>query len=159
MRIFPTVISRRISYALLGLGLTVGLAVGVGAYTFVYAKGVSYMYNDPAVCANCHIMQDHYDAWSRSSHHAVAVCNDCHTPPGLVGKYITKARNGWNHSVAFTTGWFHEPIQITAKNKAVTEKACRKCHGDIVMAMDGSNSPEREPVSCIRCHSTVGHLE
>jgi hypothetical protein len=60
-----------------------GLTIGIGGYTFVYAKGYSYLTNDPAACANCHIMQDHYRAWTRASHHAVAVCNDCHTPPGL----------------------------------------------------------------------------
>ena len=49
----------------------------------------------------------------------------------LVGKYATKAINGFNHSVAFTTGGFHEPIQITPRNRAVTEAACRKCHAEI----------------------------
>jgi hypothetical protein len=28
-------------------------------------------------------------------HRAAAVCNDCHTPPGLLGKYTTKALNGF----------------------------------------------------------------
>jgi hypothetical protein len=28
-------------------------------YTFVYAKGYSYLTNDPGACANCHIMADH----------------------------------------------------------------------------------------------------
>jgi cytochrome c nitrite reductase small subunit len=40
-------------------------------------------------------MQEHNDAWSRSSHHAVAACNDCHTPANLVGKYLTKANNSF----------------------------------------------------------------
>ena len=59
--------------------LAIGLAIGIGAYTFVYAKGGSYLTNDPAACANCHIMDEHYAAWQKSSHHAVAGCNDCHT--------------------------------------------------------------------------------
>ncbi|HYP29673.1 MAG TPA: NapC/NirT family cytochrome c [Blastocatellia bacterium] len=63
-------------------GVAVGLAAGVGGYTFIYAKGYSYLTNDPAACANCHIMQDHYDGWIKSSHRSVAACNDCHTPPG-----------------------------------------------------------------------------
>lgn len=33
-----------------------GLAVGVGGYTFVYARGASYLTNDPAACANCHVI-------------------------------------------------------------------------------------------------------
>ena len=46
----------------------VGVLVGLGSYTFLYAKGYSYLTNDPAACANCHIMQDHFEAWSRASH-------------------------------------------------------------------------------------------
>ena len=73
--------------------IVVGALTALGGYTFSYAKGFSYVSNDPAVCANCHIMENHVRAWVKSSHHTVAVCNDCHTPPGLVGKYATKALN------------------------------------------------------------------
>jgi cytochrome c nitrite reductase small subunit len=82
----------------------VGLLIGLGGYTFVYAKGYSYLTNDPGACANCHVMRDHFAAWTRASHRAVAVCNDCHTPPDVVGKYVTKARNGFWHWFYFTTG-------------------------------------------------------
>ncbi|MGH7595818.1 MAG: NapC/NirT family cytochrome c [bacterium] len=80
------------------LGISLGLAAGLGAYTFIYAKGGSYLTNDPAACANCHVMSEHYSGWIKSSHRAVAVCNDCHTPPGFVAKYATKASNGFWHS-------------------------------------------------------------
>lgn len=129
----------------------------VGGYTFIYARGYSYMTNDPAACANCHVMENHYRAWTTSSHRAVAVCNDCHTPPGLIPKYAVKAINGFNHSVAFTTGRFPEPLRITEMNHGVTEKACRKCHQPIVDAIEGHSAQEQ--ISCIRCHSTVGHIE
>ncbi len=46
----------------------VGLTAGIGGYTFVYAKGYSYLTNDTAACANCHIMRDHYSAWTHGSH-------------------------------------------------------------------------------------------
>ncbi len=137
------------------LAASLGALAGVGTYTFVYAEGASYLTNDPAACANCHVMQSHYDAWSRGSHHAVATCNDCHTPHDLLGKYAVKGLNGWNHSLAFTTGRFHEPIQITEMNRRVTESACRYCHADIVHAIDAR--PGAEPISCIRCHRDVGH--
>lgn len=136
----------------------IGVATALATYTFVYARGYAYMTNDPEACANCHVMENHFRAWTRSSHHAVAVCNDCHTPPGLVAKYATKAINGFNHSVAFTTGRFPEPIRITARNADVTEQACRKCHEDIVFAIE-SPHPNGERLSCIRCHPTVGHIE
>ena len=138
--------------------LLVGVLAAVGGYTFIYAKGYSYLSNDPAICANCHIMENHYSAWMKSSHRAVAVCNDCHTPPGLIPKYATKAINGFNHSLAFTTGRFHEPLRITPRNFEVTEKACRKCHQQIVDAIEGRGK-KQDRLSCIRCHSTTGHIE
>jgi cytochrome c nitrite reductase small subunit len=141
------------------LGVSIGLAVGLGSYTFVYAKGYSYLLNDPQSCANCHVMQEQFDGWEKSSHRAVATCNDCHTPPGLIAKYATKASNGFWHSFAFTTGRFHEPIQIKPHNKAVTEKACRKCHQEIVEAIEGPHQENSgDETSCLRCHRSVGHL-
>jgi cytochrome c nitrite reductase small subunit len=103
-------------------------------------------------------MREHLDAWAKSSHHHVAVCNDCHTPHDFLGKYMTKGLNGYHHSMAFTTGRFHEPIQITETNRAVTEEACRRCHQDIAQAIDCGGGQD-EAQSCIRCHSSVGHME
>ena len=137
------------------IGIAIGLGAGIGGYTFLYAKGYSYMTNDPAACANCHIMQEHYDGWLKSSHRAVAVCNDCHTPSGLVGKYVSKASNGFWHSFAFTSGRFPEPLRIKQHNREITEQACRKCHQEIVGAIEGLHQGE---LSCVRCHNSVGHL-
>jgi len=141
------------------VAVLIGILTAVGGYTFIYAKGYSYALNDPAICANCHIMENHYAAWLKSSHHTVAVCNDCHTPPGFIAKYATKGLNGFNHSLAFTTGRFPEPLRITERNFKVTEKACRKCHHDIVEAIETRSGKKGDELSCIRCHSTVGHLE
>ena len=139
------------------VALAIGVAVGLGAYTFVYARGASYLTNDPNACVNCHVMREQFDGWIVSSHRAVAVCNDCHAPHDPVGKYVTKAINGFWHSVAFTTARFHEPIEIGARNRTVTEGACRHCHAEIVEAIDAR--PRRdEPIDCIRCHRSVGHL-
>src|SRR5918994_1382603 len=120
-----------------------GAALGLGAFTFVYAKGASYLSTDPAVCANCHIMGEHFAAWQRSSHRAAAGCADCHMPHDLVGKYLAKASNGFWHSLAFTTGQFPDPLQIKPHNRAITEATCRDCHGDIVAAIDpgGASAP------------------
>ncbi len=137
------------------LAVVVGVALGVGAFTFVYARGGAYLTNDPAACANCHVMQEQYAGWVKASHRAVATCNDCHTPHTLIGKYVTKASNGFWHSFAFTTGRFHEPIAITARNRAITERACRSCHADIVEAIER----HRSRLPCLTCHRSVGHLE
>ena len=144
----------------LAAAILAGAALGLGSYTFIYAKGYSYVTNDPAACANCHVMQDHFDAWAKGSHRVVASCNDCHTPPGLVPKYLTKARNGFWHSFYFTVGGYPDPIRMTPRNHAVTELACRKCHADMTASIEpASASTSRNQISCISCHSTVGHLE
>jgi len=39
------------------LAAGVGVLLGIGLVTFVYAEGASYLSTDPAACANCHIMQ------------------------------------------------------------------------------------------------------
>lgn len=136
-------------------GLAVGLAVGVGLYTFTYAHGGAYLTNDPRACANCHIMREQYDGWVRSTHHAAATCNDCHTPHDPIGKMTTKARNGFWHSLHFTLGDFPDPIQIKPHNREIVEHNCRSCHGPIV-AMMTAGHPSSDP-SCIRCHGSVGH--
>ena len=138
------------------IALTVGTAAGIGSYTFVYAKGASYLSNDPNACADCHVMRDHLDAYVKSSHRSVATCNDCHTPPGLVPKYFTKAEHGFFHSLAFTTGEFHDPIQIKDRSRRVTENSCRKCHQNIVHDIDTALA-NNSSISCIRCHADVGH--
>ena len=138
----------------------VGVTIGIGAYTFVYARGYSYLTDDPAACANCHVMRDHYTAWTRASHHAVAVCNDCHTPPSLIPKYVTKAQNGFWHSFYFTTGRYPDPLRITRRNHEVTELACRKCHMELAESIDPAHTDTgRGGLTCTKCHNDAGHLE
>jgi cytochrome c nitrite reductase small subunit len=139
------------------LAVIIGVLAGVGVFTFGYARGASYMTDDPAACVNCHVMRDQFQGWLKSSHGKVAVCNDCHTPPGFIPKYTTKAINGFFHSLAFTTQHFPDEIRITDRNFKVTEKACLKCHEDIVHGIRSTRG-ERQDVKCIQCHSTVGHM-
>jgi cytochrome c nitrite reductase small subunit len=149
--------SARGSVATVLLAVIIGVLAGIGVFTFGYARGASYMTDDPAACANCHVMRDQFQSWTKSSHGKVAVCNDCHTPPGFVPKYYTKAINGFFHSLAFTTQHFPDEIRITERNFNVTEKACLKCHEDVVTSIRGTR-PHKQDVSCIQCHSRVGHM-
>jgi cytochrome c nitrite reductase small subunit len=141
----------------------VGVTLGVAGFTFVYARGASYLGNDAAACANCHVMRPQLEGWTKSSHGRFAGCNDCHTPPGLLPKYGTKALNGFFHSLAFTTGRFPEPIRITDRNRRVTESACRGCHQAVVDQIErrpvGSAHRPAEQSSCLACHPGVGHMQ
>lgn len=139
------------------LAILIGASAGIGLYTFGYAKGASYLSNDARSCVNCHVMREQYDGWLKSSHGKVAVCNDCHTPPGTLAKYTTKAINGFFHSLAFTTQEFPDQIRITDRNYRVTESACLKCHADVVHGINATRAQDSK-VACIGCHRTVGHM-
>ncbi len=126
--------------------------IGIGLFTFVYARGDSYLTDNPAACANCHIMNDQYRLWQASAHHNVAACNTCHAPATFVGRYSTKALNGFLHSYAFTTGRFPDPIQINERNRRIAENACRNCHEPMT-----SNIGHDRGLSCLHCHKDMGH--
>lgn len=139
------------------MALLVGVLLGVGVFTFGYANGFAYFGNDPATCAQCHAMTDHFESWSRSSHRTVAGCNDCHTPhTNIVAKYASKADNGFWHSVKFTTGDYPDNIVIRDVNREITEGACVYCHSDMTSMINMART-EGQTVSCTQCHSTVGH--
>jgi cytochrome c nitrite reductase small subunit len=148
----PTGVTRvALPVALLTAAL--GVAAGLGGVAFVHGKGTSYLTNNSAACANCHVMQAHYDGWLKSSHHAVATCNDCHTPASPLGKGFVKAVNGARHSIAFTLGDFPDSLRARPQDIKVLEQQCRYCHADMLLAMpDGG-----EELRCVRCHNTVGH--
>jgi len=145
--------------AVLGVTTAVlaGLFVGAAGYTFYYAEGGSYLSNDPRACVNCHIMREQYDGWQKSSHHAVATCNDCHVPHDPVGKYLTKASNGYHHSRSFTLQDFHEPIRIRPTNLHVLNQNCVYCHAEFTSEIRHAVSTASEPMNCVRCHESVGH--
>jgi len=133
-----------------------GMLSGIGTFTFGYGKGASYLSNNPQSCVNCHAMQDHMDSWQQSSHHHVAVCNDCHLPHDFVGKWVTKADNGFFHSLAFTMGDYKDPIEIKPRNHYVTESTCVSCHTDLVHSLLPAED-DQGMVSCVHCHADVGH--
>jgi cytochrome c nitrite reductase small subunit len=151
----------RLTVVLIVVGGLLGIALGIGGFTFIYAKGYSYLTNDPAACANCHVMGDYYAGWMKGPHRSVAVCNDCHAPHDLVGKYATKASNGFWHSFYFTTGQYPDHLEIKPRNRQIANDACLYCHEEVVHAIVASPSPggEDRQMSCVRCHWDVGHMK
>ena len=139
------------------LAALLGLLAGIGGFTFLYAEGLSYMSDDPKVCVNCHIMQPQFDSWQKASHHTVATCVDCHLPNGFVSKYLSKAENGYHHSVAFTFQNFHEPIMFKDKSRRILEGNCLQCHGDLVHEQVAPVATDAGALRCITCHRSVGH--
>jgi cytochrome c nitrite reductase small subunit len=143
------------------LGALFGMFGGAAGYTAHYAHATSYLSDDPKACINCHIMNDQYNSWSSSPHHARATCNDCHVPhDSVVAKYAVKAEHGYRHSKGFTLQDFHEPIQITKSSRDVVIDNCVRCHDamthDIRFAAQGGKQ-DRTSVDCIHCHASVAH--
>ena len=134
-----------------------GVLLGVGGFTFRYAEGLSYLSTDPKACVNCHIMRPQYDGWQKASHHAVAVCIDCHLPHDIVGKYWTKLENGYRHSKEFTAQTFAEPIFVKPRAAEILQENCLRCHGTLVRELTWTAHDERSQVRCVRCHAGVGH--
>jgi len=132
--------------------LLFAFSAGLGLFTFHFARAASYLSDKSEACANCHVMEEQYGGWLKGSHRTRAACNDCHTPHNVVGKYATKAINGFNHSLAFTTGGYPENIVITERNRIITENTCRSCHAPLF-----AQTPRKEETACLQCHAGVGH--
>ncbi len=147
----------RPTWQALALVALVGGLFGLGGLTFLHAGGQNYLFDDPRTCANCHVMQDYYDAWARSSHHGQAVCNDCHVPHTFPMKYVFKAYDGVKHSYFFTFGGYPSNIQITQISADVVRENCVACHQTTVSHIMSIGNPQKEPVDCIECHPHVGH--
>ena len=145
--------------SMLLLAVVIGILLGLGGFTFHYGEGLSYFSKNPAACMNCHIMRPQFDSWQKSSHHNLATCVDCHLPHDILGKYIAKAENGFNHSKAFTLQNFHEPIQITKKNSRILQKNCIECHRTFVHELVSDNRIGSNSMNCVHCHRSVGHGE
>jgi cytochrome c nitrite reductase small subunit len=141
----------------IALAIVLGLAAGIGGYTFRYAEGLSYFSADPTACMNCHIMRPQYNAWQKSSHHGVAVCIDCHLPHDFIGKYLAKAENGYRHSKEFTAQTFAEPIRIQARGRAILQANCVYCHDALVHDSAAAVTATTGELTCVHCHASVGH--
>ncbi|MDR1808576.1 MAG: cytochrome c nitrite reductase small subunit [Propionibacteriaceae bacterium] len=138
--------------------LFAGTAIGVTGYTVIYSDAASYLGSDPATCANCHVMQPYYDAWSRGAHHSTATCNDCHLPhDNILHKYAVKAEDGVLHSTKFTLGTYPTVIVARQSSLDVVNQACLSCHADITDQIFQARMGTGEDITCTRCHSAVGH--
>ena len=146
----------RTSLAVLVAGL-VAIPVGVGAFTFVYAKGFSYLSTDPRACVNCHVMNAQYDGWLKSGHRHTATCVGCHLPHTGLAKWLAKTEHGFRHSAAFTLQNFKEPIEITPRDREMVRVNCVRCHEGLVQAIAEMPARAHATLDCLHCHTGAGH--
>lgn len=142
-------------------------AIGMFAYTVKASKALSYLSSDPKACINCHVMNTQYATWQHSSHGQRATCIECHLPNNgsTLEKYIAKARDGWNHSVAFTLNTYKNTIEISADGAKRVQNNCISCHASVTSTLV-SNSDKYHQFNdpsvatgrkCWECHKGVPH--
>lgn len=143
----------------------IAISLGMGLHLVKESKATSYLSNDAEACINCHVMESYYSTWQHSSHAQRAVCVDCHLPvENYIDKYVSKSRDGWNHSVAFTLSTYGKRMLITEDGARRVQENCVRCHsalsqsivktGDRYHAFDSKSLGGRK---CWECHRTVPH--
>jgi len=141
------------------------VAMVLGIHLMQESKALSYLSSDPIECINCHVMESYYASWKNSSHAERATCVDCHLPAdNYVDKYVSKARDGWNHTVAFTLNTYGKRMQISDDGSRRVQENCIRCHTSqartIVKGSEGhyaTGSGNLGDRKCWDCHRLVPH--
>ena len=137
---------------------------------FVYmayiAKAWSYLSKDPKACINCHVMNTQYATWQHSSHARDVTCVECHLPTdSFINKYMAKAKDGWNHTLAFTFDTYDHAIKISDDGAKRVQANCISCHKSITSTL-GANADMYHNFmdenvengrKCWSCHKEVPH--
>ncbi len=141
------------------------VALLMGAYLVKESKATSYLSSASEVCLNCHVMESFYASWSHSSHARQAGCVDCHLPvDNYIAKYASKTRDGWNHTVAFTTNSYSKRIFISDDGARRVKENCIRCHADTSKSVSrrvdrqhSFDSPTIGERKCWDCHRLTPH--
>ncbi len=153
---------------LLTYSATIAMIVAIALFLYLVnaSKALSYLSHDPKACINCHVMNTQYATWQHSSHALRATCIECHLPTdGFFNKYMAKARDGWNHSTAFTFNTFSQRIRISRNGSDRVEANCISCHAKAVAQIrensdryhDFRNLQPGDDVRCWDCHREIPH--
>ncbi|MBV5318414.1 MAG: cytochrome c nitrite reductase small subunit [Desulfobulbaceae bacterium] len=140
--------------------------LGVFANLVHESKMLSYLSSEPKVCITCHPMITAFETWQHSSHRARATCVDCHLPRDTFAhKMMSKARDGYNHSVAMTFKTYGNNLRISSDAARRIQDNCISCHREVVSQML-TNSALYQKVAdsgvqmgrrCWDCHRGVPH--
>jgi len=140
-----------------------GLIVPLGAMRFE---------NQDSFCASCHTEGEltffHREtaaaAADLASFHAqtgAARCIDCHTGPGVIGRYIGLTY-GASDLVSYARGHYPQPA---LQDNPIGDGNCLKCHGAVFDNQDFSNhfhvllpkwqaADPRNAARCVDCHAS-----
>lgn len=135
-------------------------------YMVYISKAWSYLSKDPKACINCHVMNTQYATWQHSSHARDVTCVECHLPTdGFISKYMAKARDGFNHTVAFTFDTYDHAIKISDDGAKRVQNNCISCHKSLTSTLAGNANKyhnfDDENIAngrkCWSCHTEVPH--
>lgn len=127
-----------------------GILLGAAGYAFVSLDGPAHLSDPSGACAKCHVMRDKVVEWRSHSHHATAVCVDCHLPQGTAARVCMTIGNGARHAWTFARGSDVDPIRVRPRDLETLNANCRRCHADLVHDAPGSSD-------CLHCHAGVAH--
>ncbi|WP_257874289.1 cytochrome c nitrite reductase small subunit [Helicobacter sp. 13S00482-2] len=137
------------------------VVAGGAVFTFYNAEGFSYFSNNSQACNNCHVMNEVYADWNKSSHKRVATCGDCHLPHKFISKWIAKAQSGVGHAYAFTfVKDLPTHFSATKKTEEIVQQNCINCHLPYVQNVVNptlQNAHQDKSLKCVSCHKGVGH--
>jgi nitrate/TMAO reductase-like tetraheme cytochrome c subunit len=135
--------------------------------------------NHNGFCASCHtegeqtffnrsIASKPVDLASIHDIKGQARCIDCHTGPGIVGRYIGLTA-GATDLVSYFSGHYPQPAAL---EEPYPDANCLKCHADVTQKQDFNNhfhvflsrwqAIDKNAATCVSCHlshDTSGNIE
>jgi cytochrome c nitrite reductase small subunit len=107
----------------------------------------------PEYCASCHVMESHHEHWQGTAKHRHLKCVDCHLPNNnAVNHLVWKGIDGVKDLVMFHSGWYSEPIELSAHGREAVQGNCLRCHGHLT-----THVPQQGDRTCWSCHRRVSH--
>lgn len=124
--------------------------------------------NHNSFCASCHTQdEDNYykqslvapvDLASFHESKKAARCIDCHTGPGIIGRY-GGLMAGATDLISYFSGHYPQPAKL---EEPYPDANCLKCHADIGQKQDFSNhfhvflprwqAVDKNAATCVSCH-------
>lgn len=150
---------------------TIGIVVLAGFVVFGLAIPLTAMQfeNHNSFCASCHTQgeQTFYDRSLKatpvdlaSMHNSKgqARCIDCHTGPGIIGRYGGLFA-GSTDLISYFSGHYPQPAAL---EEPYPDANCLKCHADITQKQDFQNhfhvflprwqAIDKNAATCVSCH-------
>ena len=153
------------------------IAAGVAGALLVFGLVIPFsamqLENHDPFCASCHTEgeQTFYDRslgragapTDLASFHAAkkaSTCVDCHTGPGIIGRYAGLL-GGATDTISFYSGHYPQPAAL---EEPMGDGNCTKCHADVAANQDFKNhfhsilakwqAVDPKAAGCVDCHAS-----